>query len=237
MSENKLADVNSTKNETNKTETFIVEESTLPTETYPVLVLHESSNDDGPIALSILMKSAVNYSRHDVVVVLLYILTVETGFTPLHLYPLPFNPSQHFDIRRMRLLKKMPSEWKRESYYKLEFVVHNCSNSNCYLICKPIGNHLSVTMFYKEKAFSMIFNPSRFINDNPLFRFKDLCCLSNKFKNTVVLPLRSCILNDFGLQDGLLSLPVELIITLSCYLNKRNLNSFTCTCKYFYSLR
>uniref|UniRef100_A0A1B6KWZ0 F-box domain-containing protein n=1 Tax=Graphocephala atropunctata TaxID=36148 RepID=A0A1B6KWZ0_9HEMI len=190
-------------------------------------------------AMRNLTSSLENPTLEEIVVVVLYILIVESGFVPFPSEPVGGDYNCGYNANRLRLLTASPKSWlDGNGVYRLYFTLVPFSESKCKLVCVPVGSCLVANMYStcSDKTFAMVINPADYVAlYPPQIIFKRLKSLSLNFKDKVVIPIRTVILNEMHQTSvGLLALPVEVLLKIVSYLRVDDFLKLTSTCKYFF---
>uniref|UniRef100_A0A1B6K423 F-box domain-containing protein n=1 Tax=Homalodisca liturata TaxID=320908 RepID=A0A1B6K423_9HEMI len=190
-------------------------------------------------AMKNLTSSLENPTLEEIVVVVLYILIVESGFVPFPCEPVAGDENCRYNAHRLRVLTASPKSWlDGDGVYRIYFTLAPFPEEKCKLVCLPVGSCLVANMYStcSNKSFAMMINPAEYVALYPTqIIFKRLKNLSLKFKDQVVIPIRTVILNEVHQTTvGLFALPVEVLLKIISYLQVDDFLKFTSTCKYFF---
>ncbi|XP_053674662.1 uncharacterized protein LOC128724967 [Anopheles nili] len=191
-------------------------------------------------------KDVTEISRSDLMIVLIYVVALETGFTPKG-SPMPavYRSEKHHCYRSFdqRLVKhfatQLPMDWlrRRAGPYQLEMeLVHEAStreNLSCSLVAFCSGDMLIANLLPSVgKATGASFStviPISFhvpsVNSTRLpISYQYLQGLSLKLKNELFVPFRNLIFLKFVpiVNPSLLGLPQELVNKIKSYLDHRS---------------
>lgn len=190
-------------------------------------------------AMQNVMSSLENPTIEEIVVLVLYILVVETGFIPFPSEPVQGDESCRYNARRLRCLSASPSRWKnKDGVYTIYFILSPFPEVMCKLVCIPVGTCFVANMYSSctDKSFAKTINPAEYVALYPTqVTFKRLKSLSRDFKDQVVIPIRTVILNQVHQTTvGLFALPVEVLLRIIHYLQVDDFLRWSSTCKYFF---
>lgn len=190
-------------------------------------------------AMQTLVSTLDRPTLDEIAVVLLYILTVETGFVPFPSESVPGDEDCGYNIQRIRSLTASPRSWRnRDGVYHLHFVLSPFPEEKCHLVCVPVGVSLLANMYCScsRESFIMYVNPADYVALYPnQMIFKRLKSLSFNFKKDVVIPIRTVMFNEVHQTNvGLFSLPVEVLLKIISFLQVTDFLRWTSTCKYFF---
>ncbi|XP_043492984.1 F-box only protein 7-like isoform X2 [Polistes fuscatus] len=124
-----------------------------------------------------------------------------------------------------------PSQWMvREDTYEIKLVLRGLPNMVCKLIAISCGDILILNFFSTAKErniYSLAVKMTKYINPFPRYlgdRFMNLKELSDRFKNELVMGVRSDILTEAGITNpSLKGLPIELKFKILAMLDARSL--------------
>lgn len=190
-------------------------------------------------AMQNLMFSLENPTIEEILVVLLYILIVESGFVPFPSDPVPGDGSYSYNAQRLKQLSARPRSWRDvDGVFRIYFTLASFVDEKCKLVCVPVGSCFVANMYSRcsDRTFALVINPSDYVALYPnQVIFKRLKSLSYNFKNQVVIPARTVILNEIHQTSvGLFALPVEVLLKIIKYLQVDDFLKWTSTCKYFF---
>jgi len=217
-------------------------------------LIEESSSKRIPHNLEILVKSLEGLqesnsstNRNDLIAVLLYVLMMETGYSPLQAGDASVCGTDHgFSIHKLNCFCTMPANWKniQQNHYEMSFILGRFTQYPCRLLIIPIDdaliiNLLITNMIQGRNNYTLGIQPSEYIV-NPTSsciptKFRNLKDLSLKFKNSLSHPARSVILTKEGiLNASLLGIPDEIKIKIFKYLEVSDLLKVSLVCRHLY---
>lgn len=190
-------------------------------------------------AMQNLMTSVENHTVEEIIIVILYILIVESGFVPFRCEALGDDESCRYNVKQLRQLSVAPRSLRNsDGVYIAYFILTPFSNIKCKLVCVPLGTSLIANMYSTstDKSFGKPINPADYVALYPTqVTFKRLKSLSREFKNEVVIPIRTVILNEVHQTSvGMFALPIEVLFKIVSYLSVNDFLKWTSTCKYLY---
>ncbi|KAG5900197.1 hypothetical protein JTB14_008080 [Gonioctena quinquepunctata] len=151
--------------------------------------------------LSYMEERTPNASENDILVGLIYILMLETGFEPL-------NTSRQsggdFNFNISTALKhstQLPRNWKSEGFYKLFFTLPCFEIHECMIVCCCLEEDLLVNCVVKEVENGHFFTCldsltyfSSSTNDLKNLHLQNTRDFSTKVKQDICYPAKQCIL-------------------------------------------
>ncbi|KAG5900196.1 hypothetical protein JTB14_008079 [Gonioctena quinquepunctata] len=191
--------------------------------------------------LSYLEETTPNASEIEILVGLIYILMLETGFEPLDTSR---QSGGDFNFNISTALKhstQLPSNWKSEGFYKLSFTLPCFEIHECIIACSSLEEDLLVNCVVKEVEnahFTTLLDSLTYFssstNDLRNLHFQNIHDFSTKVKQDICYPAKQCILRFYDVKVGCLEvLPSELIIVLMEYMEITDFVHFGMTNKYF----
>ncbi|XP_069676395.1 F-box only protein 7 [Periplaneta americana] len=230
------------------------------------ILVEESTPEQLPRKLEVLISSlAEDEARrsdldlsHDLLVVVLYRLMRESGFTPLCTSPMDCEDDkkkvdweQEFNPRQLNSSLSLPCNWRRQygSLYQINFVLNPVVKEYQFrLLVVPSGDFLIVNIIVDSgvggcvvPARSICFSIWDYIA-NPraqtaALKFRGLRGLSMLFKNELTSPVRSAVLTYEGVMNpSLQGVPDEIKLKILKFLDAKDVISVSCTCKSLYQL-
>lgn len=218
-------------------------------------LIEESSSKRVPHNLEALVKSLEGSqdvsptNRNDLIAVLLYVLMMETGYSPINVGDTSICSSDHgFSIHKLNHFCNMPAIWKniQRNSYEMTFILGRFTQHPCRLLIIPIGDEIIVNLLIsnltqERNGYSCRIQPSKYVV-NPTsscipMKFRNLKDLSLKFKNSLSHPARSVILTKEGiLNASLLGVPVEVKIQIFEYLKVSDFLKLSLVCNHLYNV-
>ncbi|EAL41945.2 AGAP006814-PA [Anopheles gambiae str. PEST] len=188
-------------------------------------------------------RDVIEISRSDLMIVLIYVIALETGLIPKGgSLPPSCRPGKHhttyrsFDRRLVNhFASRLPLDWfgTRAGPYRFELeLVHESatsSNLSCTLVALSSGDLLIVNLlpFYGQKAGFSVTVPISFhvpaVNGNRLpLCYQNLSGLSVKLKNELFVPFRNHMYSKFvfTISPSLRGIPQELVARVMEYLDE-----------------
>lgn len=215
-------------------------------------LIEESTSERIPYNLEVLVKSLdrsqgsiSSTNAVDLIAALLYVLMIETGYSPLGTGGSSISSSDYgFNIHKLNFFSSMPANWKniQQNSYEMSFILGRFTQYPCRLLIIPaddvlIINLLITNLIQERNRYTLGIQPSKYVV-NPTSccistKFRYLKDLSLKFKNSLSHPARSVILTKEGiLNASLLGIPDEVKIKIFKYLKVSDLLKVSLTCKY-----
>jgi hypothetical protein len=218
-------------------------------------LIEESSSRRIPHNLEALVKSLEGSqdvsptNRNDLIAVLLYVLMMETGYSPINVGSTSVCSSDHgFSIHKLNRFRSMPANWKniKQNSYGMTFILGRFTEHPCRLLIIPTDDEIIVNLLIsnltqERNGYSLAIQPSKYVI-NPTStciptKFRNLKDLSLKFKNSLSHPARSVILTKEGiLNASLLGVPDEVKIKIFRYLKVSDLLKVSLVCSHLYSV-
>uniref|UniRef100_A0A182KGS7 Uncharacterized protein n=1 Tax=Anopheles christyi TaxID=43041 RepID=A0A182KGS7_9DIPT len=194
-------------------------------------------------------RDVTEISRSDLMIVLIYVIALETGLIPKGgSLPPTCRPGKHHTYRSYdrRLVNyfatRLPLDWFRSRSgpyrFELELVHENatCGNLSCTLVALSSGDLLIVNLlpFYGQKAGFSVTVPISFhvpsVNGKRLpLCYQNLSGLSVKLKNELFVPFRNHMYSKFILTicPSLRGIPQEVVTRVSAYLDEPSRRKLT----------
>lgn len=200
-------------------------------------LLEDYELDNPPQSLANLLDyfSATELDINDIFILLLYILTLETGFVPKELLDSSTDKSIDFTHNRvLRMTERFPEKWKGDRTYFIDFVLPKCPSHVCQLFCLVSDDDVLATFRLKEDliGYSHLFDPKAFIVGPR--HFQNLRGLSVQFKDKVCFPVKTTILSMHDVQHSSLAfLPFELLVAIMGLLRESDIVNVGRTCRRF----
>lgn len=215
-------------------------------------LIEESTSKTIPYNLEVLVKSLEQSEESisstnaiDLIAALLYVLMMETGYSPLGTGSNSVSSSDYgFNIHKLNFFCSMPAKWKniQQNSYEMSFILGRFTHYPCRLLIIPVDdvliiNLLITNLIQERNRYTMGIQPSKYVV-NPTStciptKFRHLKDLSLKFKNILSHPARSVILTKEGiLNASLLGIPDEVKIKIFKYLKVSDLLKVSLVCKY-----
>ncbi|GFG35956.1 hypothetical protein Cfor_10200 [Coptotermes formosanus] len=219
-------------------------------------VIEESSEKRIPNNLETLVKSlegsqesSSSTNKSDLVAVLLYVLMIETGYSPVNADRTSSCSYDHgFSIHKLNHFCSMPANWKNihKNSYEMCFVLGKFTQYPCRLLLIPLDDVLIINLIVSNLAqernrYTLGIQPSKYVvNPTSSFipaKFSNLKDLSVKFKNNLSHPARSVILTKEGiLNASLLGIPDEVKIKVLKYLKVSDFVKVSVVCRDLYAM-
>lgn len=208
-----------------------------------MLFCYESTSNQVPEQLQMLLSSSAAAMSHEIVIVALHQLLLESGFqfatnvivaessSPENV---PANLSEIFTIQRSH------------SFYRLFYIHPDAEGVTAMLICIPMLKMLVIQgkllnfPLPKENPPEIIVNSENFVTqlrtDSAALVYKNLRTLSADFKDSVALRLLIEMKIALGIEDnsGFLGLFSEIKLKILKYLDFRSLLAMSLVCKDLY---
>ncbi|XP_072511951.1 F-box only protein 7 isoform X2 [Notamacropus eugenii] len=197
---------------------------------YPTepMLCSEAVDGQVPHSLETLYHSAECSSANDALIVLVHLLMLESGYTPLGTEAKAVS---------------MPEKWRLGGVYKLQYTHPLCEDGISALTCVPLGSLVVINATLKinneirsVKRLQLL--PESFIcpheqEENVASKYKDLQKLSRLFKDQLVYPLLAFARQALNLPDvfGLVVLPLELKLRIFRLLDVRSVLSLSAVCR------
>ncbi|XP_036617636.1 F-box only protein 7 isoform X2 [Trichosurus vulpecula] len=197
---------------------------------YPMepMLCSEAVDGQVPHSLETLYHSAECSSASDALIVLVHLLMLESGYTPLGTEAKSVS---------------MPEKWRSGGVYKLQYTHPLCEDGTAALTCVPLGSLIVINATLKinneirsVKRLQLL--PDSFIRpheqeENVASKYKDLQKLSRLFKDQLVYPLLAFARQALNLPDvfGLVVLPLELKLRIFRLLDVRSVLSLSAVCR------
>lgn len=205
-----------------------MEEGTGSYPTEPMLC-SEAVDGQVPHSLETLYHAAECSSANDALIVLVHLLMLESGYTPLGTEAKAVS---------------MPEKWRSGGVYKLQYTHPLCEDGTAALTCVPLGSLVVINATLKinneirsVKRLQLL--PESFIcpheqaEENVASKYRDLPKLSRLFKDQLVYPLLAFARQALNLPDvfGLVVLPLELKLRIFRLLDVRSVLSLSAVCR------
>ncbi|XP_018336409.1 F-box only protein 7-like [Agrilus planipennis] len=211
----------------------------------PLLLCDSSGNQVPKSLLNVLAalssEEAINAS--DVLVGLIYILMLETGFvtTDIDAPPEECLSSDFHYHRFLRCTTQLPKNWiKNVHNYNFSFILLPYRQHICHISCIPVCEDIIVNCTIEginSSHLSILIDPFLYVlksSEGVKWRFQNLKSLSLYFKNEISYPAKMVILQNNNVGCACLqNLPVEVLLNIVKYLDGRALYKFKEVCKYF----
>jgi hypothetical protein len=223
-------------------------------EMYPTLI-EESSSKRIPHNLEALVKSLQGSqdvspaNKKDLLAVLLYVLMLETGYSPINAGETSVCSSDHgFSIQKLNHFHSMPTMWKniQQNNYEMTFILGRFTQYPCRLLIIPTDDDMIVNLLisnltHERNGYSFGIQPSKYVIDPTSSciprKFSNLKNLSLKFKNNLSHPARSVILTKEGvLNASLFGVPDEVKIKIFKLLKVSDLLNLSQVCSHLYKV-
>lgn len=218
-------------------------------------LIEESSSKRIPHNLEALVKSLEGSpdvsptNKNDLIAVLLYVLMMESGYSPINVGGTSICSSDHgFSIHKLNRFCNMPAIWKniQQNNYEMTFILGKFIQHSCKLLIIPIDDEVIVNLLIsnlkeERNRYSFMIQPSKYVL-NPTSssiptKFRNLKDLSLKFKNSLSHPARSVILTKEGvLNASLLGVPDEVKIKIFKYLKVSDFLKLSLVCSHLYNV-
>lgn len=218
-------------------------------------LIEESSSKRIPHNLEALVKSLEGSpdvsptNKNDLIAVLLFVLMMETGYSPINVGGTSVGSSDHgFSIHKLNRFCNMPAVWKniRQNNYEMTFILGRFTQHPCRLLIIPIDDEIIVNLLIsnlnqERNGYSFGIQPSKYVV-NPTSncipaKFTNLKDLSLRFKNSLSHPARSVILTKEGiLNASLLGVPDEVKIKIFKYLKVSDFLKLSLVCSHLYNV-
>ncbi|XP_043824344.1 F-box only protein 7 [Dromiciops gliroides] len=205
-----------------------MEEGTGSYPTEPMLC-SEAVDGQVPHSLETLYHSAECSNANDALIVLVHLLMLESGYTPLGTEAKAVS---------------MPEKWRSGGVYKLQYTHPLCEDGTAALTCVPLGSLVVINATLKinseiKSVKRLQLLPESFIcpheqaEENVACKYKDLQKLSRLFKDQLVYPLLAFARQALNLPDvfGLVVLPLELKLRIFRLLDVRSVLSLSAVCR------
>lgn len=180
-------------------------------------------------AFSYLESSSMVLNTSDTFIVFLYILMLETGFVPKEFAGDAATDCGEFCYPRiLKLTERLPTKWKLDRSYYINFVLPCLPNDICKFFCIVAGEDILATCTIQDSkiGYSFLFDPSVYIVDNNTRLFQNLRGLSIKFKDSISYPLKSFVLSMYNIpHNSLLYLPYEVVLCILRYVDKYDIRN------------
>jgi hypothetical protein len=219
-------------------------------------LIEESTSNRIPYYLEVLVKSlegceesVSSTSEIDLIAALLYVLMIETGYSPLGVEGCSISSSDYgFSIHKLNYFCSMPANWKniKKNSYEMSFILGRFAQYPCRLLIIPVDDdvliiNLLITNLIEERnRYTLGIQPSKYVNPTSTCiaaKFRHLKDLSLKFKNSLSHPARSVILTKEGIMNAsLLGIPDEVKIRIFKYLKVSDFLKVSLVCKYLCSV-
>lgn len=185
--------------------------------------------------LNFLEQTEPRATRNDVLIGLIYILMLETGFLPTDFKD--DNTNSSFNLRKhLEYTKKLPDTWKKDGMYKLSFMLENFEENECVVLCSSNLDDLLINCYIKgiENGFTVYLDTLTYFSSSNVsihnVRLQHLRGFSCKVKDNLCYPAKQAILKShFCVQECLDVLPDELILLIMGYLRTIDLVKFGIT--------
>ncbi|KAJ9598989.1 hypothetical protein L9F63_010583 [Diploptera punctata] len=226
------------------------------------LVVEESSSFQIPHTLEVKISSLImernesdsNNMSMDLLVVVIYELMIEAGFTPINAPPINSDKdkkaaSQYISTQNMQCYRNLPQNWKQNQIYVMSFVLLPFNEKyKCRLIAVPCGDSLIanaiVDTYVGEKLIKdrcicfkildYVINPNSSKHAEKFVNLKDL---SYKFKDGITSPIRCEILtNEGAVNPSLLGLPDEIKLKILGNLPVKDIKNISKSCRRMFFL-
>ncbi|XP_041977285.1 uncharacterized protein LOC121731749 [Aricia agestis] len=201
------------------------------------LLLEDSSPEKVPILLEDLITTLAESDRielkqEDIFFLLIVILMVENDFVPVLNNGVEWE--QHNSIDKEQLCY-----WKRTGSYEVTFLMSSFKDIPLKLILCPLGTTMSINLlinYDSTDVYSVMLPHIKYVvapkaPTIPMI-FNDLRDLCYKYKDKIIVPVKSRILSYYGFPSAsLLGLPAEVFIYLLLYLPLKDILNLSETCK------
>ncbi|CAK1582000.1 unnamed protein product [Parnassius mnemosyne] len=177
---------------------------------------------------------SIEIVQKDLFYVLIIVLMLENGFLPL------VNNSEVLDDVNSYNIDHFMTGKLQSGMYEIKFVMSGFHDLSFKLLISPLGALMIVNLIFNDinvETYSVCLPVSRYIvspqaTTIPMI-FRELKHLSTTFKNNVLSPVKSKILNYYGYPSAsLVGLPDEIILyNLLLYLPVADIISLSKTCK------
>ncbi|XP_045490945.1 uncharacterized protein LOC123690878 [Colias croceus] len=201
--------------------------------------LEDSTTEDVPILLKTIIEQLLSQNvrtesmQKDVFFVLIIIMMLENGFMPVKNEASSIDSSSILDAYKLSQLKK------ESGIYKETFLLMGLHGVTVDLIMSPVGSTVIVNAVRKDissETYSVCLPLSRYIVSTQAstipMMFRDLKHLCSLFKNKIICPVKSSILNFCGYPSASLAgIPDDIFFSLMMLLNVKDILSVSKTCK------
>jgi len=219
-------------------------------------VIEESSEKRIPHNLETLVKSlegseesSSSTRKNDLLAVLLYVLMMETGYSPVNIEGTSVCRYDHgFSVHKLNHFRSMPANWKNihKNIYEMSFVLGRFIQYPCKLLLIPLDDFLIINLIVSNlvpetNGYTLGIQPSKYVVNSTTScipaKFSNLKDLSLKFKNSLSHPARSVILTKEGiLNASLLGVPDEVKIKVLRYLKVSDFLKLSVVCRDLYCM-
>ncbi|CAG9861960.1 unnamed protein product, partial [Phyllotreta striolata] len=181
-------------------------------------------------------------SRNDILIAIVYILMLESEFTPTKYKDDTSNANFNFR-RHLELSKKLPDGWKKNGTYNLSFTYGEFVENECAIVCFKSHEDLVVNCSIKglENGFTVYLDTLTYFQSSNVnisnVKLQNLCGLSLKVKEHLCYPVKQAILRQNGcVQQCLDFLPDELIMYITNFLKTSDFINFGMTSVRYYKI-
>nr|XP_023020755.1 F-box only protein 7-like isoform X1 [Leptinotarsa decemlineata] len=191
--------------------------------------------------LSFIQETEPDATKTDVLVGLIYILMLETGFMPKNTEE-PSRNDYDFNLSVViHLSKRLPRGWKQDKLYRMSFTLPTYERHICTVICFNSSDELLVNCIVdgvEERELCCYLDPLLYFShsENNLrnLHLQNLHGFSMKVKNEICYPAQQFILRFNNIRVSCVeALPTEVIIVLMKYLKTIDFIAFGSTSKDF----
>lgn len=201
--------------------------------------LDESTREKVPPLLEDLLKRTCNdkivseSKQTDIFLNLIIVMLSENGFSLMANDKKDLQSLQDIDSKHLK-------RWRNSSgVYELTFVMNGFHNTSIRLALCALGGSCLINVIVndiKTEVYSVCYPVGRYIvapEASPVpMMFCDLKHLCDTFKNKIITPVKSAIMNFYGYSGAsLIGLPEELIFYLMMYLPVSDIINVAKTCK------
>lgn len=204
------------------------------------MLLEDHRYGDVPRSVSNLLtffeRNKLTPDKNDLIVGLLHILMVESGF--VHKACTDLVEDCDFNYKRLlRHSQSLPANWKLHNSYRTDFVLKSAPHLVSNLICTPVADDLLVNCVIKDvDTFSVLLDPLTYFTSSTVqlgsFAFQSLDHLARTFKNRIAFPAKIAVVAATGGICGCFQdLPHDLLVRIMRYLRIQDVMSLARTCR------
>ncbi|XP_060529576.1 uncharacterized protein LOC132703997 isoform X2 [Cylas formicarius] len=209
------------------------------------LLVDDYKYEEEPESLQNILKfienSSFPFGKVEILVGLIYILMLESGFVPLGYKD---NDKCDFDYQRVLQLSQSLPVVRRNKSYHVTLVLPAFPSYEVKLAIVIFSEDLLINCFVKgveRSLFNALLDPLTYFTSSDLclqrYKFQSLNHLSRVIKDRICFPVKYCILKHHNILFPCLEdLPAEIIIIIMKKLKLCDLIRFGMTNKHFYGL-
>lgn len=224
-----------------------------PSLTSPSLLLSDMSccalfedvtSDRVPPNLKLLLSSLSSPDPSDYVLLAVYTLMLEAGFTPVGPdFPSSVLHGRGFSVRRLEAFNRLPPGWddKTRTLQRVTFQMEDLSEHKCQFVVLRIGGMITVNLavenhpssFVREPLYTMPVLPWEHVEETPDgLAFKDARRLADAFRETMVAPVVCGIYRRYGFSHAsLVGIPHEVTLKILHCLPAAGVCAVSQTCR------